>query len=262
MRINEKTPIGAIKTLDYPVYRKLYGHRYILYPPLCGKEFVHWRECKGIGQTVRLDDGFATEVTGYREDILVTFPFGSFNIHRKDPVLYGVIEEAYALFKIPHTAKAERLRFAARLAAEYIMRGERADHKVIGALISPKTKASTQIAVGKYNSEQNPHFRDMIMSEIREKLAKMGLNENFVIEALKDSAELAREAKDAKTLLAVSKEAEEYLGMKDQAKQESLPQDTVDWSHILPGKEEKALAEPAKFEDLATSVFSGSGQND
>ena len=83
----------------------------------------------------------------------------------------------------------------------------------------------------------------MVMDEISDILRKKGLNEGFVVDCLVDARKIAVEQNDARALLAISREAEEYLGVKERSRQEMAPVEEVQWSHVIEEKKQAQLTE-------------------
>ena len=245
MKVTHKTPLDVVKNLDTPVPRRLYGRDFYVYPPKAAEqvETVYCREATDRGQLARLDDGFALNVVNSLPGYLIRTPIGGFSLSRRDPVEYEEYERNILTYKINHRAQEERLRFAARLTAHYFMQGIAPDDKIVGKLISPRSKGRKAEAIGHFNTHHNSHFRNMVMDEISDILRKKGLNEGFVVDCLVDARKIAIEQNDARALLAISREAEEYLGVKERSRQEMAPVEEVQWSHVIEEKKQAQLTE-------------------
>jgi hypothetical protein len=245
LQVDHRTPIEIVRHLDIPVPRKIYGRRFTLYPPLAAEQVdtIPWREATQSGELVKLDDGYALTTIGSLPGHVISTPVGSYGISRKHSVLYEEVEENIRNYKVTHKVPAERARFAARIVAAYFMNGAEPQTRHIGKLITPTATPKRQKAVGFYNIYHNAHFREMVMDEVSNILRKSGLTENFVVDCLVEARKIAVEQNDARALIAVSREAEEYLGVKDRARKETEPVELVEWDHVLQNKTQGQLEE-------------------
>lgn len=85
-------------------------------------------------------------------------------------------------------------------------------------------------------------FQEMVSDRVRDILSDNGINERFVVDLLKESIELAREKRDARTMLSIAQNLESLTGMDEKSK-------TVETATISLTQKATDLLDRAKTEE-------------
>lgn len=194
-------------------------------PP--GIEPVPWREAEEPGQWVRTDDGFVCEAfrvngpypnRGARCREVVTVAGVSWTDSRQ--VLLWERERAWASETLSLTqrkrwgaleARKARTKRAVAVAAQMVVSGQPIDYEAVGRVFRPR-EARPGASARRLLKQRE--VKAMLTEKIAEHFTAEGLSAASVPEVLKAAIEAAKEKNDARALLEIARELEEYFPAK------------------------------------------------
>ncbi len=200
-----------------------------------GIKYINWYEAKQAGVYCVSDDGYvgmvikiyklvSSKIKNYAAYEIV-LPYGRFKAIYKGDVLAskqscnvqhrldknGSFSRASAETWGESLLKKRRIKKLCSIIAFSLSKGS-LDYEVLGKMIDKN--AQNYVATAKRFLKQKEVMAEVEKS-LKEKLSKLGINEEFVINVIKEAVEISRNKKDAKNLLASAKQLREMLGMRE-----------------------------------------------